>query len=82
MSHWSIAEKPQEDCDKVNVELAASGVAYKEWVNMPSITEVNMQEQSVHLRDYFLERWCHYREESSFLPKVSDTCYMKQEEVN
>lgn len=29
MSEWNIAAKPQEDRDKVNVDLAASGVAYK-----------------------------------------------------
>jgi DNA polymerase-3 subunit theta len=29
MSNHNIAEKPQEDRDKVNVDLAASGVVYK-----------------------------------------------------
>lgn len=29
MSEWNIAAKPHEDRDKVNVDLAASGVAYK-----------------------------------------------------
>jgi len=28
MSDWNIAAKAQEERDKVNVELAASGVAY------------------------------------------------------
>ena len=30
MSQWNIAAKSQEERDKVNVDLAASGVAYKE----------------------------------------------------
>lgn len=30
MSDWNIAAKSQEERDKVNVDLAASGVAYKE----------------------------------------------------
>jgi hypothetical protein len=37
MSDWNIAAKPQEERDKINVDLAASGVAYKERLNMPVI---------------------------------------------
>lgn len=81
MSDWNIAAKPQEDRDKVNVDLAASGVAYKERLNMPVIAEVVMREQPVHLRDYFLERLRHYREVSISLPKASDPRYIKNEEV-
>ncbi|APL17475.1 DNA polymerase III subunit theta [Escherichia coli] len=80
MSDWNIAAKPQEDRDKVNVDLAASGVAYKERLNMPLIAEVVMREQPEHLRDYFLERLKFYREKSITLPKVSDPVYLKQEE--
>ncbi|HBR9128799.1 TPA: DNA polymerase III subunit theta, partial [Klebsiella pneumoniae] len=29
MSQWNIAAKPKDEQDKVNVDLAASGVAYK-----------------------------------------------------
>lgn len=39
MSDWNIVVKPQEERDKVNVDLAASGVAYKERLNMPVIAE-------------------------------------------
>lgn len=37
MSQWNIAAKPKDDQDKVNVDLAASGVAYKERLNMPVV---------------------------------------------
>ncbi len=37
MSKWNIAAKSPEEQDKVNVDLAASGVAYKERLNMPII---------------------------------------------
>lgn len=77
---WNIAAKPQEERDKVNVDLAASGVAYKERLNMPVIAEVVMREQPEHLRDYFLERLKFYREKSITLPKGSDPVYLKQEE--
>lgn len=80
MSDWNIAAKPQEERDKVNVDLAASGVAYKGRLNMPVIHEVVMREQPEHLRDYFLERLRYYREQSISLPKASDPLYLKQEE--
>ena len=80
MPSFNIAAKPQEDRDKVNVDLAASGVAYKERLNMPVIAEVVMREQPEHLRDYFLERLKFYREKSITLPKGSDPVYLKQEE--
>lgn len=81
MSKFNIAAKSLEERDKVNVDLAASGVAYKERLNMPVIAEVVMREQPEHLRDYFLERLRYYREQSISLPKASDPSYLKQEEV-
>lgn len=80
MSDWNIAEKPQEERDKVNADLAASGVAYKERLNMPVIAEVVMREQPEHLRDYFLERLKFYREKSISLPKANDPLYLNKEE--
>ena len=80
MSKWNIAEKNQEERDKVNVDLAASGVAYKERLNMPVIAEVVMREQPEHPRDYFLERLRYYREQSISLPKASNPRYLKKEE--
>ncbi|HBC6430082.1 TPA: DNA polymerase III subunit theta [Citrobacter amalonaticus] len=81
MSH-NIAAKSQEERDKVNVDLAASGVAYKERLNMPVIAEQVMREQSEHLRDYFLECLRHYREISVTLPKSSDPRYIEMEDAN
>lgn len=77
MSDWNIAAKPQEERDKVNVDLAASGVAYKERLNMPVIAEQVAREQPEHLRDYFLERLKFYREQSVSLPKPSDPRYIE-----
>ncbi|EOZ7622121.1 TPA: DNA polymerase III subunit theta [Enterobacter hormaechei subsp. xiangfangensis] len=62
MPEWNIAAKSQDERDKVNVDLAASGVAYKERLNMPVIAEVVMREQPDHLREYFLEPLKYYRE--------------------
>lgn len=80
MSKFNVASKSQEERDKVNVDLAASGVAYKERFSMPVVAEVVMREQPEHLRDYFLERLKFYREKSITLPKGSDPVYLKQED--
>lgn len=76
MSDWNIAAKPQEDRDKVNVDLAASGGAYKERLNMPVIAEQVARDQPEHLREYFMERVRYYREQSLTLPKASDPRYL------
>ncbi|MBJ8384049.1 DNA polymerase III subunit theta [Citrobacter cronae] len=80
MSDWNIAAKSKEEQDKVNVDLAASGVAYKERLNMPVIAEQVAREQPEHLREYFMERLKFYREKSITLPKGSDPVYLRKEE--
>jgi len=82
MTSDNIAAKSQEERDKVNVDLAASGVAYKERLNMPVIPEVVMREQPDNLRDYFLERLKFYREASITLPKPSDPRYVEMADQN
>ncbi|TKU71490.1 DNA polymerase III subunit theta [Citrobacter sp. wls710] len=76
MSDWNIAAKSKEEQDKVSVDLAASGVAYKERLNQPVVAEQVAREQPEHLRDYFMERVRHYRELSLTLPKASDPRYL------
>ena len=75
---YNLAELSKEEMDRVNVDLAASGVAYKERYNMPVIPEVVEREQPEALRDYFRERVAHYRAESHrfsrlpYEPKVNN----------
>ncbi|MEP9196589.1 MULTISPECIES: DNA polymerase III subunit theta [Enterobacter cloacae complex] len=82
MSRFNIASKPKDEQDKVNVDLAASGVAYKERLNMPVIAEQVAREQPEHLREYFMDRVRHYREQSVALPKPSDPSYVEMAEAN
>lgn len=82
MSKWNIAAKPKEEQDKVNVDLAASGVAYKERMNMPVIAEMVAREQPEHLREYFMERVRHYRKQSIQLPRASDPRYIEMAGLN
>lgn len=82
MSDYNIAAKPQDERDRVNVDLAASGVAYKERLNMPVIAEQVAREQPEHLREYFMERVRFYREQSVTLPRASDPRYIEMAEKN
>jgi len=66
---YNLAKLPKEDKDKVNVDLAASGVAYKERLGKPVIDIEVENQQPEHLREYFRERLVHYREVSKRLPK-------------
>ncbi|NIG62359.1 MAG: DNA polymerase III subunit theta [Serratia symbiotica] len=61
---YNLAELSKEDMDKVNVDLAASGVVFKERYKMPVIPEVVEREQPAYLYDYFRERVAYYRIES------------------
>ena len=81
-SSWNIAAKSKDEQDKVNVDLAASGVAYKERLNMPVRAEQVAREQPEHLRDYFMERVRYYREQSAQLPRASDPLYTEMADLN
>lgn len=82
MSDWNLAAKPQEEMDKVNVDLAVAGVAYKKRLNQPVVTEQVAREQPEHLREYFLERVRFYREKSLQLPRANDPRYIEMAEAN
>ncbi|EPL6275232.1 DNA polymerase III subunit theta [Proteus mirabilis] len=67
MGH-NLAELSKEEMDKVNIDLIASGVAYKERLNK-SVLDVQVeQEQPEQLREYFRERLEYYRKLSETLP--------------
>lgn len=57
----NLAKLPQDEMDKINVDLAAAGVAFKERYNMPIVAEVVEREQPTHLRDWFRERLIAHR---------------------
>lgn len=78
MSH-NLAARSREERDRINVDLAASGVAYKERMNMPVIAmQVEMQQPEV-LKDYFRERLQHYRKVALQYPRGTDPVYLKEE---
>jgi DNA polymerase III, theta subunit. len=66
----NLATLPQDEMDKVNIDLAAAGVAFKERYNMPVIAEVVEREQPAHLRDWFRERLIAHRLASVTLSRL------------
>ena len=66
----NLALLPQDEMDKVHVDLAAAGVAFKERYNMPVIAEVVEREQPAHLRDWFRERLIAHRLASVSLSRL------------
>ncbi|WP_260474031.1 DNA polymerase III subunit theta [Morganella morganii] len=65
----NIANMPQNEKDKINADLAASGIAYKERLGLPYDLYETENQQPEHLRPYFRERLEHYREVSAELPE-------------
>jgi len=75
----NLAARSREERDRINVDLAASGVAYKERMNQPVIPhEVEMQQPEA-MRDYFKERLQHYRNISLQYPRGTDPVYNKED---
>lgn len=79
---YNLGDKSPEEREKVNVDLAASGVAYKERMNMPVIPVHVEAEQTENLREYFHERLQHYRGVSAKLPGPNDPRYQQMFEAN
>ncbi|MEN4771449.1 DNA polymerase III subunit theta [Duffyella gerundensis] len=78
MSH-NLAARTKEERERINVDLAASGVAYKERLNQPVIPREVEQQQPPGLREYFNERLQHYRKISQQYPRGTDPVYQKEE---
>ncbi|MBP2200525.1 DNA polymerase III subunit theta [Pantoea cypripedii] len=74
----NLAARSPEERAKVNVDLAASGVAYKERLNQPIIPSDVERQQPEGLRDYFRERLQHYRNLALQFPRGTDPLYQKE----
>lgn len=79
---YNLDNLPKEEMDKVNVDLAASGVAYKERMNMPVVPAQAEAEQPEHLRELFRERLQHYRSQSHKFPGPNDPRYQQMADAN
>jgi len=79
---YNLGNLPKDEMDKVNVDMAASGVAYKERMNMPVIPVQVEEQQPSHLREYFLERLIHYRDVSKQFPAGASPAYQQMIDAN
>ena len=66
----NLAKISQDEMDKVNVDLAAAGVAFRERYNMPVVAALVEREQPAHLRDWFRERLIAHRLASVSLSRL------------
>ncbi|HHR4166285.1 DNA polymerase III subunit theta [Salmonella enterica subsp. enterica serovar Anatum] len=66
----NLAQLEQAEMDKVNVDLAAAGVVFKERYNMPVVAEAVESEQPEHLRAWFRERLIAHRLASVSLSRL------------
>ncbi|MBN1091120.1 DNA polymerase III subunit theta [Pantoea sp. 1B4] len=79
-SNHNIAKRSADERERVNIDLAASGVAYKERMNKPVLAaEVELQ-QPEKWREYFRERLAFYRNSALQFPRGNDPVYVKHEE--
>jgi len=79
---YNLGGLAQIEKDKINLDIAASGVAYKERLNMPVVAVHIEQEQPEALREHFRERLAHYRQASASFPRSSDPLYLQMAEIN
>lgn len=78
-SRYNLAAHSTEERDRINADLAASGVAYKERLNLPVLAHEAEMQLPADLREYFRLRLQHYREVSKQFPRGSDPVYQKEE---
>lgn len=77
---YNLAARSREERDRVNVDLAASGVAWKERMNLPVIPGEVERQQPEEMREYFRERLAFYRNEALKFPRGNDPAYQKETE--
>lgn len=74
----NVASRERAERDKVNVDLPASGVAYRERLNLHVIPAQVGHPQPEELREYFRERLAYYRNLSLKLLGGNDPVYHKE----
>lgn len=69
--HKNLAGLSQEEMDKINVDLSAAGVAFKERYNIPVTAGAVERGLPEHLRDWFRQRLNAHRLVSASMPCLS-----------
>lgn len=67
---FNLAPLPKEDKEKINADLAAAGVAFKERYHLPVNAEAVKCEQPESLHQWFHQRLTHFRQISDTLSRL------------
>lgn len=67
---YNLAELAKEEREKLNLDLAAASVAFKERYNMPVVANKVESEQAPHLREHFRKRLTLFRKISRTLNQL------------
>ena len=68
---YNLAELPPDEMEKINLDLAAASVAFKERYNMTVIADKVEADQAPHLREHFRKRLTQYRKLSHTLNRLA-----------
>ncbi|WP_173363011.1 DNA polymerase III subunit theta [Erwinia billingiae] len=77
----NLAARGREECDRINVGLATSGIAYKERLNQPVIPQEVEMQQPEELRICYRERVQYYRNIASYFPRKAILFTRKNEKL-
>lgn len=78
MSQFNLAKKSHEERQKIDVDLAASGIACRERLNLPVVISEIESQQPRELQAYFRERLEFYRLKSKSFPSGNSSSYTKE----
>ncbi|WP_187488931.1 DNA polymerase III subunit theta [Duffyella gerundensis] len=76
-SENNIAKRTAEERECINIDLAASGIVYKERMNMPVLAAEVEHQQPEQWREYFRECLTFYRNATLQFPRGNDPIYTK-----
>lgn len=77
---YNLAARSREERDRVYVDLAASGVAWQERMNLPVIPGEEERQQPEEMRGYFRKRLAFYRNQALKLSRGTAPTYQKATE--
>lgn len=67
---YNLTELVKEESERLNLDLAAASVAFKERYNMPVIADKIEADQTVHLRGHLRKRLILFRKISNTLDQL------------
>ncbi|HDX8940710.1 TPA: DNA polymerase III subunit theta [Klebsiella michiganensis] len=82
MSKWNLAQRPDEERKRVDMDKVVAAVAYLERMGKPVVPEMETRQFPQSLWPVFQARLEYYRRVSATLPRGSDPVYQKDEKTD